>query len=345
MGKTWNAGFINMTISMEETSSENVSDTVEGWSPEDWFDRPGEEDHTLLLILRSLSLVFSVIGLVGNGIVLWFLFFRIHSNPFTVYILNLALADFTVLLSSFITLLYVFVHPPGEVTSTVARNVLLTLRIFNIFGFNTSLYLLTAISLERCLSVYHPIWYKCRRPQHQSVIVCMLLWALSCLMTGSEFFLCDEKMYAFEDYQCAAALITSFGFGFIILAPIMVISSLTLLCKICSSSRQHQSPKLFIVISITVVVFLKVTIPPRLLDILLYFKVISPGIISFFSANHAGMICSTINGCVDPFIYVFVGGLWKHRGKNPIHRALHTVFKNETSIIAHEEPSQIRTLS
>ncbi|XP_078508619.1 proto-oncogene Mas-like [Lissotriton helveticus] len=331
---------------MANQTPNSTSTTEQEWSAEvsDWFDRPGEEDHTLLLTLRCLSLIFSLIGLLGNGTVLWYLFFRIPSTQFTVYILNLALADLSDLSSSFVTLLYVFGYPAGQHSSDLARNVLLTLRLFRILGYNTSLYLLAAISLERCLSVFKPMWYKCQRPRHQSVIVCVILWGLSCLMTGPEFFFCDEVMYETEDSQCSAVLITSFSFGFIIVAPLMVISNLTLLCKIGYSSQQHQSPKLYIVIVISVLFFLISTIPPRILELLLYYKVLPPGKLSFFSAQHASMFCSTINGSVDPFIYVFVGGLWKNRGKGHIHAALHRAFKSEPSIIGHEGKNSISTL-
>ncbi|KAJ1166754.1 hypothetical protein NDU88_007151 [Pleurodeles waltl] len=290
---------------------------------------PTDEDQTILLALRGISAIISFFGLVANGIVLWFLCFRIPRNQFTVYILNLALADFTVLFCSLPTLLFVFGHPMKLEASSTAMNVLLALRVFILFGYNTSLYLLTAISVERCLSVFQPIWYKCRRPHHQSVIVCVLTWALSCLLTGPEFFTCDKDMYTSHNKKCAAALISSFGFGFVIFAPVMVISSISLICKVHRSSQQRQPLKLYLVIVITVLVFLISTVPPRLLDLLLYFKALPRGAIPFFVAHHVSMICSTINSSLNPFIYVFVGGLWKQRGQGPIQEALSSVFKSE----------------
>ena len=44
------------------------------------------------------TLLISLCGLVGNGAVLWLLGCRIRRNPITVYVLNLAVADFTFLL-------------------------------------------------------------------------------------------------------------------------------------------------------------------------------------------------------------------------------------------------------
>ncbi|KAJ1080508.1 hypothetical protein NDU88_000707 [Pleurodeles waltl] len=53
------------------------------------------------------SLLISILGLIGNGIVLWFLCIRIKRNTYTVYILNLAVADFCLLLYLVVALLYV----------------------------------------------------------------------------------------------------------------------------------------------------------------------------------------------------------------------------------------------
>uniref|UniRef100_A0A8B9ICZ8 G-protein coupled receptors family 1 profile domain-containing protein n=1 Tax=Anser brachyrhynchus TaxID=132585 RepID=A0A8B9ICZ8_9AVES len=50
------------------------------------------------MAMDGVTLLICLCGLVGNGAVLWLLGFRIRRNPITVYILNLAVADFTFLL-------------------------------------------------------------------------------------------------------------------------------------------------------------------------------------------------------------------------------------------------------
>ncbi|NWI98140.1 MRGRD protein, partial [Pitta sordida] len=47
-----------------------------------------------LLAFAGVCLGISIFGLVGNGLVMWFLGFHMKQNPFTVYTLNLAVADF-----------------------------------------------------------------------------------------------------------------------------------------------------------------------------------------------------------------------------------------------------------
>uniref|UniRef100_A0A8C6YHI5 G-protein coupled receptors family 1 profile domain-containing protein n=1 Tax=Naja naja TaxID=35670 RepID=A0A8C6YHI5_NAJNA len=85
------------------------------------------------------------VGVTLNGIVIWLLGFQIKRNPFTVLILNLAIADFGFLISMAIFCIEIFIHfiPPG-----IPFQVLFSL--FN-FTYINGLFLLTAISIDRCV--------------------------------------------------------------------------------------------------------------------------------------------------------------------------------------------------
>ncbi|XP_066214238.1 mas-related G-protein coupled receptor member X1-like [Saccopteryx leptura] len=111
--------------------------------------------------------------MVGNGTVIWLLRVRGKRNPFSVYILNLAIADFAFLLCL-----------NTWVTSEIFRYY-----IYKLIGFSVILCIMTntaglsllmAISTERCLSVTFPIWYKCHRLAHLSTIVLTLLIRVQC---------------------------------------------------------------------------------------------------------------------------------------------------------------------
>ncbi|NXS23146.1 MRGRD protein, partial [Mystacornis crossleyi] len=58
-----------------------------------------------LIPVAGVCLGISLCGLVGNGVVIWFLGFHTKQSPFTVYILNLAVADFSLLLLFLLLLL------------------------------------------------------------------------------------------------------------------------------------------------------------------------------------------------------------------------------------------------
>lgn len=109
-------------------------------------------------------MIISFLGFCENGIVLWCLCFQIKRNPFTAYITHLSIADISLLLCTFIlSIEYIagfgFAYGFYYYVTT-------TLSIVFLLGYNTGLYLLTAISIERCLSIVYPIWYRCHRSQH-----------------------------------------------------------------------------------------------------------------------------------------------------------------------------------
>ncbi|OPJ74081.1 mas-related G-protein coupled receptor member H [Patagioenas fasciata monilis] len=185
-------------------------------------DNPCRMDVTDMAIDGVTALI-CLCGLLGNGAVLWFLGFRIRRNPITVYIFNLAIADFVFLLSMLTSsLLYM--------TENVSCSTLLSLKykrslfLFSLFSYNTALYLLTAISIERCMSIF---CYSIRHPQRLSVTVCVLLWSLSITVIAAVTSLC----LLYDHEHCRMALISMYILNFLVFAPPMVISSTILLIK------------------------------------------------------------------------------------------------------------------
>ncbi|XP_010186704.1 PREDICTED: mas-related G-protein coupled receptor member H-like [Mesitornis unicolor] len=125
-----------------------------------------------LIIFAGVCIGISVCGLVGNGIVLWFLGFHTRQNPFTVYILNLAVAEFSLLLSFLLLILAIFSSTAicsymNNFYSSYIHFVVVVEFLCDFFDLS-SLGLLTAVSVERCISVLFPIWYRCHRPKHLS---------------------------------------------------------------------------------------------------------------------------------------------------------------------------------
>uniref|UniRef100_A0A8C3FQD9 G-protein coupled receptors family 1 profile domain-containing protein n=1 Tax=Chrysemys picta bellii TaxID=8478 RepID=A0A8C3FQD9_CHRPI len=184
--------------------------------------------------IDGITLLICLFGLVGNGIVLWFLGFHIKRNPFTVYILNLAVSDtFFLLCSTAYLIVYVVEYP--FCVNDVFIYVFLLFSMPALLMYSTSLYLLTAISTERCLSVLYPIWHRCRRPKHLSAIVCTLLWALSML------FSCPVGVFCIvlSGEHCV----------------ISFLPTLTLFIKVQHSSQRRQPGKLYAVILVQIFLF------------------------------------------------------------------------------------------
>ncbi|XP_012509619.1 PREDICTED: mas-related G-protein coupled receptor member X2-like [Propithecus coquereli] len=105
-------------------------------------------------------IIIALLGLLGNTVVFWLLGFRMRRNAFSVYILNLAGADFLLLcflmIESLNKLIKVF-HYPFFIPNVF--HIVLT------FSYLAGLYMLSTTSTERCLSVLWPIWQRWQEGQ------------------------------------------------------------------------------------------------------------------------------------------------------------------------------------
>ncbi|KAG8522387.1 Proto-oncogene Mas [Galemys pyrenaicus] len=272
-------------------------------------------------VVHWAIMTISLLGFVENGILLWFLCFRMRRNPFTVYITHLSIADISLLLCIFVLSVdYAFQMELASGSYTT-----LTLPVTFLFGHNAGLYLLTAISVERCLSVLCPIWYRCRRPKHQSACVCALLWALSCLATAMEYVKCiDRGELGPSRGDCRAVMVFVGVLSFLVFTPLMLLSSTVLVVKVRRSAWASHSSKLYLVITVTVVVFLICAVPMRLLYLLHY-----EYWAAFRKLHRISLLFSTINSSANPFIYFFVGSSRKKRFKESLKVVLTRAFKDD----------------
>ncbi|XP_051476801.1 mas-related G-protein coupled receptor member H-like [Apus apus] len=266
------------------------------------------------MAMDCVTLLIGLCGLVGNGAVLWLLGFRIRRNPVTVYILNLAISDFTFLLfmltSSLLNMLENFY------CSTGFLKYLQPLFLLSLFSYNMGLYLLTAISIERCASVVFPLWYRCRRPQWLSAVVCALLWALSIAVIAAVSSLC----LAHQQEHCQTALISMYAVEFLIFAPPMVISKVILFFKVLCVSQEPQPKRLYIVISLTVFFFLLFALPLSIWSFLQQFGY-------SFMSSQVVFLLACISSSINPFIYFLVGSCRRHCSWVSLQVAFQRVFE------------------
>ncbi|XP_001370450.3 mas-related G-protein coupled receptor member X1-like isoform X2 [Monodelphis domestica] len=255
---------------------------------------------------QILTMGIAVVGLLGNGLVLWLLGFRIPRSPFSVYILNLAAADALFLCGLFAFYLKQFI---GSFNDVVTDHVMIT---FTFLFYHVGLSLLVAISTERCLSALFPLWYRCHRPKHTSAAVCALLWALAGLCCGIYCGLC---IYTCDAPFCLAFPIALFVW-FLLLTPLLCASSLALVLRVQCGSRRRQPPRFYLLVVLTVLVFLLCGVPAGIVDFLYVFSGLEP-------RHHlASLLLACVNSSANPFIYFFLGSRRRRRGREPLRVVL-----------------------
>ncbi|XP_044531409.1 mas-related G-protein coupled receptor member H-like [Gracilinanus agilis] len=279
------------------------------------------------MILAFVSLFITLLGTAGNGFIIWFLIFHFKKNPFTVYILHLSIADLTFLLCAFTLLIGIMINYSSNNVSFRMQLFLVIFVVLVLFGYNTGLYLLTAVSVERCLSVLYPIWYQCQRPKHQSAVVCTMLWVLSVfatLLEGSMYVWEIESSFRFRIIMQIVLLILNF----LVFAPLMVISSLTLFIKVLCNLKHRQPVRLYIIIITTVILFLLFAMPWRFSMIMSNFEAINYDSLRFLFPYFT--MLSFINSSVNPIVYVVVGRLRRQRTRKSLKETLQKVFEDKS---------------
>ncbi|KAJ7424910.1 mas-related G-protein coupled receptor member H-like protein [Willisornis vidua] len=313
------------SFTMEETTTANLTLNM-SYGSEDLEQYLNYSCSTIrheMIGFACVCLGVSLCGLVGNGLVVWFLGFHMKQSPFTVYILNLAVADFSMVLLLFLILLALFI------LLAFCASFLYLAPLYEDFVFGAgllchmfdlcSLGLLTALSVERCVSVQFPVWYRCHRPRHLSGIVCGALWALAALCVS----LLYVTLTISEHYgEVLSGLVVVFS---LILVFLMLISNLFLCSKLCRGSQRRYPGRLFFVVLLNVIIFFAFGIP-FCLDV--FPNLPSSG--ELFPEDDISLLLALLDCCLNPVSYILVGSCRRGRFCCSIKVALRRVFEEKT---------------
>ncbi|XP_052018052.1 mas-related G-protein coupled receptor member B2-like [Apodemus sylvaticus] len=256
--------------------------------------------------ISVLSIIISPVGMGLNAKVLWLLGICMHRNAFSVYIFNLAMADFLFLcfqfvFSSFIVIYFLY---------SIFLEIPLFFYFWRIFSYLSGLSILSTISTERCLSVIWPIWYHCNRSRRTSAITCFVLWAMSLLLGLLDGIACGLLFNSFDIYWCVTSDVI-ISVWLIALFVVLIGCNLTLLVRIFCGSHRIPVTRLYVTIAFTVLVFLIFGFPFGVYW-LLYLWVGDFHYISHCDFFYDTQFLYCINSCINPIIYFLVGSI-RHR--------------------------------
>ncbi|KAM9557255.1 mas-related G-protein coupled receptor member X1-like [Guaruba guarouba] len=273
-----------------------------------------------LKVLLSVCLVICVFGMVGNGIVLWFLGFQMKRNHFTVYILNVAVADCSLLLLFLLfTLGYfnltIICYDLKSFIPFFSKFVYAIEFLCHFFVLS-SLGLLTAISTERCVSVIFPIWYRCHRPKHLSGIVSGVLWA----SVGS--FMLSIFVFGLGYSTLFSSVVIVYS---VILSLMMLISNVSMVVRLRCGSQRRPLGKLYVAVVLNVIFFFAFGMPFSVKAFLniSYYGILFP--------DNLSLVLELLNSSINPVIYFLVGSCRQCRFQGSIKVALRRVFEEKGS--------------
>ncbi|KAL7984038.1 hypothetical protein Chor_002608 [Crotalus horridus] len=267
-----------------------------------------------LILWTGITLTVCCIGFVGNGYIIWLLGFQMKRNCFTTFILNLAITDFGFLTSIVISFIFGFINLLRGILALICFS-------FSHMMYINAHFLMTAISIDRCVAVLFPIWHRCSRPKHLSPAVCVFLWIASFLLAGIVEIMIFTKVILNDSLSSLHFLVTA-----IVCLPLITLSTVVLFIKVCLKLNQKNQGRLLRMILITLLCFLILAFPLSIIVV----------IHSFYSSEAEkelryliilSMMLSCLNSSINPVIYFLVGRKKGARSKESMKVRLQNVFK------------------
>ncbi|NXN75366.1 C5AR1 protein, partial [Himantopus himantopus] len=311
------------------------------WGDYSMYDLDGYEvPHSYRAILALYTLIF-LLGVLGNGAVIWVTGFELRRTINGVWFLNLSVADLLCCLAlPFLALPLVRDHhwPLGS----FACKLVPSLTILNMFA---SVLLLMAISADRCALVMRPVWCQNHRTLGLVRGACAAIWFLAGLLTLPSFIFRTTRSDEFSEkttcvlsyknvgrHQHLTEVITSvtrFVCGFLV--PFVVITACysLLLARVYSKgfARSQKAIKLILVVIIS---FFVCWLPYHVV-----------GLITASTQSHSSLFKSAleadpivtgiayINSCINPIIYIVMGQGFKDKVQRSWRAVLRGVLSDD----------------
>ncbi|XP_022057921.2 chemerin-like receptor 1 [Acanthochromis polyacanthus] len=300
--------------------------------------------NTLSLVLYCLIFI---MGTLGNGLVIYVTGFRMKRTVNSVWFLNLALADF--LFTVFLVFTIVS-HSRGNQWDfgTFMCKLNNFVSLVNMFA---SVFLLTAISLDRCLSIWVVVWAHNRRTVFKAQLTCVIIWvaAMICSTPNASFrsiwqnngstmcvypsTMTYEQKWIIYTFRCVVGFVIPF---------LVILTSYVAIAVRANRLQRNRKPKSRRIIYAVILAFFICWLP---------FHVIS--FIELKSSNEelwnvvrigaplAGCL-AFLNSCLNPILYVFMCDEFLKKLKQSICLVLesalaedHLSFMSSRSLSSH----------
>ncbi|XP_037641731.1 chemokine-like receptor 1 [Sebastes umbrosus] len=311
--------------------------------------------HTLSLIVYCLAFV---LGVLGNGVVIWVTGFKMKKTVNTVWFLNLAVADFlfTAFLSLRVTYMALDFHWPFGKFMCKLHSTITSLNIF------ASVYILMVISVDRCVSVVWPVWAQNHRSVRKASCVSLGVWVLALILSTPDFIFrdtepssnnddiinCFNNFALSDDYETPsvnqlrqlrdeAMTITRFLLGFVVPFTVIVSCYAVIIHRIRRNrTLASQSSRPFKIVAAVITTFFLCWAPLHIMELIEMVN-FRPTYDSK-TLHHVTTIgvpiaksLASLNSGLNPLLYVFMGQDFKDRVHKSILNVLENAFQDEVS--------------
>ncbi|KAL2098698.1 hypothetical protein ACEWY4_005178 [Coilia grayii] len=300
-----------------------------------------------LSVAQSISLVLYcvifVVGVIGNGLVIYVTGFKMETTVNSIWFLNLALADFIYTLFLIFNIISLPLNNEWLFGDFMCKlNTLV--QMISMFA---SIFLLTAISLDRCLSVCLVIWAHNKRTPNKARLICVFVWLLS---LGCTIPFAMTRSVVNNKCTKAADALTSrrhawfrFVIGFVI--PFIVITCCYVAIGVrASQSHRRRRLRPYMVILTIILTFFICWLPFQICDLIMrdqyyiYYHVSQELYNSSLydmthSASTVAVAFTFLNSSLNPFLYMFMCEEFKQKLRRSVFLVLEHAFAEEHLVL------------
>ncbi|XP_075690546.1 C5a anaphylatoxin chemotactic receptor 1-like [Rhinoderma darwinii] len=296
----------------------------------------GEVSVTRWVAIFQYTLVV-MLGVPGNGLVVWIAAFEMKRSVNTIWFLNLAVADLLCCLSvPFIIMNIILGYwPLGLFTCKFIPSILL----INMFA---SVLLLTMISVDRCALVMKPVWCQNNRTLRKAYVACAGMWLLALILSSPVFIFRNIREHngretcvldyrslrhhrqKVEDFIALCRLLIGFAIPFLV-----IIGCYTVLMNRVKSRFTHNTKAIRVGI-VVIIGFFVCWLPYHVAGVITAMNAVSsPWYQSTVKIHDIFVALAFINSCINPIIYVLMGQDFKSKCKRSVRVILKNVLEDE----------------
>ncbi|XP_056329591.1 chemerin-like receptor 1 [Danio aesculapii] len=278
-------------------------------------DKSTEENKGFEIFLLCIYSVTFVVGLIGNGLVIFLAGCRMKTTVNSIWFLNLAITDF----SFFVLSITNFCLIVSNQHSVFTGDFLFISILQNLFA---SVWSCVVISLDRCLCTWMAVWAQKNRTVRKAKIICIVILVSSILYI----------LPFFKVFKITGTILVTYEFIVVFLIPFLIIASsyiaIGVKIKRLKKRKHFRSYRLILTVILT---FFICSFPQHVC----WFCMVRAETNNWTLTNHFWNLFGftlyliNLNNSLNPFLYVFMCDDYKKKLKQSLVLVLETAFAED----------------
>ncbi|XP_072520966.1 chemerin-like receptor 1 [Salminus brasiliensis] len=286
----------------------------------------------LCIFYAVANVIIFILGVAGNGLVIWIVGFKAKKSVVNTWYLSLALSDF--LFCGTLPFSIIHIIKQDWIFGLFMCKFMFFAVYFNWFS---SIFILVIISVDRCVVVKFPVWAQNKRTTRKASVIAVLVWILSaayCLPSAYSLGVQNNGQnqtkncfYSYTKDQKTVDVVCDLFLGFVIPFLIIVVCYVVIMRKL-KIDQMAKSKKPFKIMTALIVTFVVCWLPYHtfsLMDLnLRKYK-------NFLNSGYKiALILANGNSCINPFLYTFTGKDFKKQCKTLLSKIENAFEEEET---------------